>query len=70
MIPGLRSAVRKLEFVEVARLNDSGKGEVVFAAGDEALVSKLAAKPGDVVEPPPGEITPASPATIFANVEI
>lgn len=69
MIPGLRSKVVRLEVVEVVKMGEDGKGVVVATGGKEELVAKSAAKVGDVVDGPAGDVTPGDPAFSFVNVE-
>jgi leucyl-tRNA synthetase len=69
MIPGLRSKVLRLEVVEVVKMGEDGKGEVVAIGGKDELVAKAAAKVGDVVDGPGGDVTPGDPAFAFVNVE-
>ncbi|KAK0391121.1 hypothetical protein NLU13_0623 [Sarocladium strictum] len=69
MIPGLRSKVLRLEVVEVVKMGEDGKGEVVATGGKDELVAKSAAKVGDVVDGPGGDVTPGDPAFSFVNVE-
>lgn len=69
MIAGLRSKVPKLEVVEIVKMREDGKGEVVATGGKEELVSKTAAKVGDVVEGTGVDVTPGDPTFAFVNVE-
>lgn len=69
MVPGLQSTVRKLDLVEVVRLREDGKGEVVFALGKDQAVSKFGSKEGDVVAGVTSDVTPGNPASVFANID-
>ncbi|KAK3693994.1 leucyl-tRNA synthetase [Podospora appendiculata] len=66
MVPGLQSMVKKLEVLEVVRLRDDGKGEVVFATGKQ----EIADRKGEVVEWAVADVVPGNPAFVFVNVEV
>lgn len=68
MVLGLKAVIKKLDAVEVIRMNENGAGEVVFASEQE---DSSARREGEQVssEGISADITPGKPTVIFVNIE-
>lgn len=70
MIFGFWLKVLRLEVVEVVKMGEDGKGEVVVIGGKDEFVVKVVVKVGDVVDGLGGDVMLGDLVFVFVNVEV